>query len=71
MFPFLLPFETHLPEVEASPEEKRDDGEGQAQGEVYLDWVEVSKRVWRFRDCTVRLENGGAHERLWKFWVSS
>ena len=50
--------------MEASPEEKRDDGERQAQGEVYLDGVEMSIRVWRFRDCTVRLEDGGAHERL-------
>lgn len=28
MVPLLLLLMTHLPEVEASPEEKRDDGEG-------------------------------------------
>ena len=50
--------------MEARPEEKRDDGERQAQGEVYLDGIEMSIRVRRLGDCTVRLEDGGAHERL-------
>ena len=37
----LLLLMTHLPEVEASPEEKRDDGKRQAQGEVYLYGIEI------------------------------
>ena len=64
MLPFLLPFETPFPKVEAGPEEKRNDGERQAQGEVYLDGVEAGIGVWPFSDRTVRLEDGGAHERL-------
>ena len=52
--------------MEASPEEKRDNGERQAHDEVYLDGVEMSIRVRRLRGCTVRLEDGGAHERLKK-----
>lgn len=37
----LLLLMTHLPEVEASPEEKGDDGKRQAQGEVYLYGIEI------------------------------
>ena len=41
----LLLLMTHLPKVEASPEEKRDYGKRQAQSEIYLNWVKVSVRI--------------------------
>lgn len=50
----------HLPEVEARPEEERDDGKGQAEGEVYLDGVEVGVGI----ALGAGLEDVGAHERL-------
>jgi hypothetical protein len=43
----LLPlFVPHLPEVEAGPEEKRDNSERQTEDEVYLHWSEMGVRIW-------------------------
>ena len=60
----LLLLVTHLPEVEASPEEKRDEGKRQAQGQVYLDGIEIGVGIGLFAPCVVGLEDVGAHERL-------
>lgn len=36
----------HLPEVKASPEQKSGDSKRQTQSEIYLNWVQMSIRVW-------------------------
>lgn len=60
----LLLLVAHLPEVEAGPEKKRDDGKRQAQGEVYLYRVEMGVGIGPSVPCIVCLEDVGAHERL-------
>ena len=55
---------THLPEVEASPEEKGDDGKRQAQGEVYLYGIEIGVGIRHPAPGVVWLEDFGAHECL-------
>lgn len=60
----LLLLMTLLPEVETGPEEKRDNGKRQAQGEVYLYGIETGVGIRLSAPRIVRLEDIGTHERL-------